>query len=92
MSAYEHAAELSLLLYNVPFLRSTLVCPVYMHGNLPRLQCCLHLLQVVNAAEAFRVFFLRQRKGAPNESLLWMTASKSQPSLAMQKVMSGEAS
>ncbi len=46
-------------------------------------------IQVITVAEKFRTRFLQARKGNTDEHLLWISASRSQPSNTAQDIMSG---
>ncbi len=46
-------------------------------------------LQVIVVAEKFRTRFLQARKGNTDEQLLWISASRSQPSNTAQDIVSG---
>lgn len=48
-------------------------------------------MQVISAAEAFRIAHLQARKGSPDEQLMWISGSCSQPTIEAQTVMSGKA-
>ena len=46
-------------------------------------------IQVIAVADKFRTRFLQARKGSTDEHLLWISASRSQPSNTAQDMMSG---
>ena len=46
-------------------------------------------LQVIAAAEAFRVKYLQARRGTTDEHLLWISGSRSQPASEVLAIMTG---